>query len=92
MNMYYQDAYAEQEEVFDPGLMDTPDETPDPVVPQAPPPSIQLPLAGTWSWTPSAILWTAGGVVVVAFGIWFLLSFSAAKAAAIAEAAQNATE
>lgn len=69
---------------FDPGVMDTPDVVPQQVSEEvhAPAPVMAV---GSWSWTPSAMLWTAGGVLMVGFTIWFLMSFNAAKARALAE-------
>lgn len=82
---YFLDSFggAEPEQSFDPGVMDTPEE----VVHQAP---IQAPapipaLVGTWSWTPSAMLWTAGGVLALGFAVWFLMSYNAARVRALAE-------
>ena len=83
---YFLEAFAGGPEPvadFDPGIMDTPDVAAQEFPVQAPAPAPAI--VGTWSWTPSAMLWTAGGVLMVGFVIWFLMSFNAAKARALAE-------
>ncbi len=77
---------GEPEPSFDPGSMDTPEVLQETPV-QAPAPAPVPAFVGTWSWTPSAMLWTAGGVLMLGFAVWFLMSYNAAKVRAIAEEA-----
>jgi len=39
-----------------------------------------------WEWSPSTLLWLAGGALAASFAVWFLMSFTKAKALAIAQA------
>lgn len=49
------------------------------------------PIAAPWSWSANTLLWVAGGVVALSFGVWFLMSFTKAKAAE-SEAGNDAAE
>jgi hypothetical protein len=51
------------------------------IPPIAPSPS----MARQWSWNSETLLWVAGGIVAVSFTVWFLMSYTSAKARAIAE-------
>jgi uncharacterized membrane protein len=37
-----------------------------------------------WSWSPRMLLWVAGAVLALGFGTYFLMSYSGARARAIA--------
>lgn len=49
-------------------------------------PNVTLPIRmpTQWSWTTDKLLWVAGGVVVLGFTVWFLTTYTSAKARAIA--------
>ena len=81
-------------EGFDAGVFDTPDEEQiaEQEIPADAPLHAPAPLGmnmGTWSWSPNSILWVAAGALVLGFAAWFLMSFNAAKARAIAEAVSD---
>jgi hypothetical protein len=52
---------------------------------QAPPPF----MSRQWSWNTNTLLWSALGVLGAGFIIWFLMSYSGARARAIMEAANS---
>jgi len=54
-------------------------------VPQAP-----APYSVPWRWDASTLLWIAGGVLAASFAVWFLMSFTKAKASALAAIAEAA--
>lgn len=47
---------------------------------EAPPPVLAK---GQWSWTPGLMLGVAGGVLALTCAVYFLMAYSAAKAAAV---------
>ena len=78
--MTYEQEYAQDEYV----------EEPQQDLVQAPAPYTQ-----PWTWSANTLLWIAGGVLAASFAVWFLMSYTKAKAsalAAIAEAATNGSQ
>jgi hypothetical protein len=55
------------------------------VAPVAPAPVIPR----QWSWNTETLLWVAGGVAALGFIVWFLMSYTSAKALAMAKEMAN---
>jgi len=43
------------------------------------------PYSAPWKWDASTLLWIAGGVLATSFAVWFLMSFTKARALAMVE-------